>query len=169
MGLARPGDPSVWPGVLITTLTVGGHDYCRHRSLRHHDERTARLLSRIEDVGRGIVPHDLVGHDIVHWDLHPGNLLQQDGALSAVVDTDFAAVGDAAFDLVLLALASLTVPCEKGVRSRLFAAAFDDLGALQRRAYLSHYFLRLLDWSIRRGRQDEIEFWLARADQMLEG
>jgi hypothetical protein len=169
LGLSRPGDRSRWPEVLITTLTVGGNGYCLHQSLRDHDERTARLLARIEDVGHGIGPHDLVGRDVVHWDLHPGNLLQEHGALSAVVDTDHAAVGDAAFDLVLLALGSLTVRCEKGVRSRLFAAAFDDIGELQRRAYLSHYFLRLLDWSIRRCREDEIEFWLGQAHQMLEG
>jgi hypothetical protein len=169
LGLARPGDRSRWPGVLITTLTVGGNGYCLHQSLRDHDERTARLLARIEDVGHRIDPRDLPGHDIVHWDLHPGNLLQDHGALSAVVDTDHAAIGDAAFDLVLLALGSLSGQCEKGVRSRLFAAAFDDLGEFQRRAYLSHFFLRLLDWSIRRGREDEIEFWLDQSQQMLGG
>ena len=167
--LARPGDRSGWPGILITTLTVGGQGYCLHESLRGHDERTARLVARIEDVGHALGPDDLVGHDVVHWDLHPGNLLQEHGALSAVVDTDYATIGDAAFDLVLLALGSLTVRCERGVRGRLFAAAFDDLGELQRRAYLSHYFLRLLDWSIRRGGEDEIEFWLGQADHMLEG
>jgi hypothetical protein len=169
LGLARPGDRSRWPGILITTLTVGGNGYCLHQSLRDHDERTARLLARIEDVGHRIDPRDLPGHDIVHWDLHPGNLLQDHGSLSAVVDTDHAAIGDAAFDLVLLALGSLSGQCEKGVRSRLFAAAFDGLGELRRRAYLSHFFLRLLDWSIRRGREDEIEFWLDQSQHMLGG
>ena len=63
------------------------------------------------------------GRDIVHWDLHSGNLLISNGSLAAVVDTDFAVVGDASFDLVTLALTSLTIPCEPGVRTRLFASA----------------------------------------------
>lgn len=80
-----------------------------------------------------------------------------------MVDTDFALVGDAAFDLVALGLSSLTLPCDDGVPDRLFAAAFDDLGQLQARAYLSHLLLRLLDWSIRRHRADAVEYWLRQA------
>lgn len=52
--------------------------------------------------------------DIVHGDLHPGNLLQTDGRLFAVVDLDYAKVGDGTFDLTLLALASLGVEVERG-------------------------------------------------------
>jgi hypothetical protein len=33
---------------------------------------------------------------------------------------------------------------------------------------VSHVLLRLLDWSIRRERTGEIEFWLARADELLD-
>ena len=88
---------------------------------------------------------------MVHWDLHPGNLLAGPDGLSAIVDTDFAAVGDGAFDLVMLATASLALPCEPGVRTRLSRAAFEGLGDTKRRAYLAHLFVRFLDWAIRRG------------------
>ena len=40
------------------------------------DARTARLLDRIVEIGHGIDPRKLPGGDIVHWDLHSGNLLQ---------------------------------------------------------------------------------------------
>jgi len=60
------------------------------------------------------------------------------------------------------------VACDSGVRSRLFAVAFDELAPVRRRAYVSHVLLRLLDWSIRRERTGEIEFWLARADELLD-
>jgi aminoglycoside phosphotransferase (APT) family kinase protein len=126
------------------------------------------LVTRIEAFGRAVAPDDLVAGDVMHWDLHPGNLLHEQGTLSAVVDTDFAQVGDAAFDLVTLALASLALPCERGVRSRLFAAAFDGLSDVRRRAYLGHLFIRFVDWPIRRGRVDEVEFWLGHAAQMLD-
>ena len=105
--------------------------------------------------------------DVVHWDLHPGNLLVDASGLSAVVDTDFAIVGDAAFDLVMLALTSLPLTCESGVRSRLFAEAFDQLDELRAQAYLGHLFVRLIDWPIRRNSPAEVEFWLARADELL--
>jgi Ser/Thr protein kinase RdoA (MazF antagonist) len=168
LGIARAQDPSHWPGDLIKTLTVGGDSYCLHESLRTHNARTASLITRIEEFGDAIRPDDLPGNDLVHWDLHPGNVLQEKGALSAIVDTDFALVGDAAFDLVMLAVASLAVRCDRGVRSRLFTAAFDDLGDVRRLTYLAHLFIRLLDWPIRRGSGEEIEFWLGHADQMLD-
>lgn len=72
-------------------------------------------------------------------------MLEEAGNLSAVVDTDFAVVGDAAFDLVALALSSLTLPCDEGVRDRL----------------------RLLDWSIRRHRAEAVEYWLRHAGDLL--
>jgi len=168
LGLARPDDPVHWPTALIETLTVGGERYCLHSSLRNFDGRTRSLVDRVEAFGSTISESDLIGRDIVHWDLHSGNLLISDGSLAAVVDTDFAVVGDASFDLVTLALTSLTIPCEPGVRTRLFASAFDDLDALKTQAYLSHLFIRIIDWPIRRRQFDEVEFWLARADELLK-
>lgn len=167
LGIARQDDPVHWPSALIKTLTIGGESYCLHSSLRDYDDRTRSLVARIEVFGSLIDEPGFDGHDIVHWDLHPGNLLMDEGSLSAIVDTDFAVVGDAGFDLVLLALTSLTLPCELGVRSQLFAVAFDELDELRAQAYLAHLFVRFLDWPIRRNRPDEIEFWLNRSDEML--
>lgn len=168
LGLARPEDPVHWPMALIATLTMGGEGYCLHSSLRDYDGRTRSLVERVEAFGRTVDGEELIGDDIVHWDLHPGNLLVHDGSLTAVVDTDFAVVGDACFDLVMLAMTSLTLPCEPGVRTRLFASAFDDLDELRAQAYLAHLFIRLIDWPVRRGQPNEVEFWLARADELLK-
>jgi thiamine kinase-like enzyme len=168
LGLARPEDPMHWPTALIRTLVVGGEGYCCHASLRDYDDRTRSLVERVEAFGSTIGGLDLTGSDIVHWDLHPGNLLVDNGALAAVIDTDFSVVGDAAFDLVMLAVTSLTLRCEPGVRTRLFASAFDTLDELRAQIYLAHLFIRLIDWPIRRGQPDEVEFWLARVDELLE-
>jgi hypothetical protein len=166
LGLAKPGDPSHWPGALLATLITGGEGHCRHDSLHGYDDRTAAVVEEIEECGRSLSDADLPGADLVHWDLHPGNMLGECGELTAIVDADFV-VGDARFDLVSIALSSLTVPCESGVRTRLFAAAFDRLGTAQRQAFVSHLLLRNLDWSIRAHRFDEIEFWLARHAELL--
>ena len=168
LGLARPGDPVHWPTALIMTLTTGGEGYCLHSSLRGYDGQTRSLVERIEAFGSTIDGTDLIGHDIVHWDLHAGNLLVHERSLSAVVDTDFAVIGDASFDLVTLAMTSLTLPCDPGVRTRLFASAFDDLDDLRAQTYLAHLFIRLIDWPIRRGQRSEIAFWLSKADEMLK-
>jgi thiamine kinase-like enzyme len=167
LGLAEPHDPIRWPMNLIATLTTGGNGYCRHESLRDYSERTRSLIERIEAFGRSLDVNDFVGNDVVHWDLHPGNLLVDGANLSAVVDTDFALVGDAAFDLVMLALTCLRLECAPGVRSRLFAQAFDHIDELRAQAYLAHLFVRLLDWPIRRNSLVEVDFWLAHASRLL--
>ena len=82
---------------------------------------------------------------------------------------DYATVGDAAFDLVLLAVGSLDAPCDEETRHRLMEAALGGLDVARRQAYIGNLLLRLLDWPIRRNRPEEIEFWLARADSLLDG
>jgi aminoglycoside phosphotransferase (APT) family kinase protein len=153
---------------LVETLTVGGEGYCLHSSLRDFDGRTRSLVERIEAFGSTIDGAELIGSDIVHWDLHRGNLLVDQGSLAAVVDTDFAVVGDARFDLVALALSSLETPCDPGVRTRLFSSAFDGLDEVRAQAYLAHLFIRIIDWPVRRREPDEVAFWLARADELLQ-
>ena len=92
------------------------------------------MVDRIEAIGRSLVPDDLPGGDVLHRDWHPGNILECDGHLSAVVDNDFVTTGDARFDLVTLAVASLATPCAPETSDRLMDAAFDPLTDRQRDA-----------------------------------
>ena len=161
LGLGEDGAGGRWAERLIRTLVEGGRTYCLHESLRGYDGRTAALVEEIEAFGARVDPDDLRARDIVHWDFHLGNLLADDDRLSAVVDTDFCAIGDAAFDLVALALSATTVTCASGLRRNLFRHALDPLPPVRRAAYLGHLFIRVLDWPIRRGSDDEVEHWLA--------
>jgi hypothetical protein len=167
IGLAQPGDASTWPYSLIETLLQGGEDYCLHSSLRGYDVRTAKLLDRIIEIGREVRVSDLPGTDIVHWDLHAGNLLQVDGRLTGIVDNDFVEVGDAAFDLATLATSACDTDCEPGVREQLFELAVHPLNEARRSAYFGHLLLRVLDWAIRYDRRDEVELWLAQSARLL--
>jgi thiamine kinase-like enzyme len=169
LGLADVGDRNGWGDDMIETLVEGGNGYCLHEPLRRHSTQTRRIVERIEAIGRAMTASDLFGADIVHGDLHPGNLLQRGGQLSAVVDLDFARVGDAAFDLACLAIASLGIAAEPGVRRRLFAEGIDVLDTGRRGAYVGHLLLRLLDWPIRKDRPLETDFWVARSDRLLAG
>jgi thiamine kinase-like enzyme len=163
LGEAEAGDR--WAQRLIRTLVEGGRNYCLHDSLRSYDARTAALVEHIEAFGSQVDPGDLGGCDILHWDLHLGNLLAERDRLSAVVDTDYCTVGDAAFDLVALALSSSTVPCSSAVRRDLFHRALDPIPPVRRTAYLGHLFIRMLDWPIRRGSADEVEHWLSQVER----
>jgi Phosphotransferase enzyme family len=167
IGLALPEDTSDWPDQLIQTLIHGGSDYCLHSSLRGYDGRTARLLDRIVEIGRGTALKGLPGADLVHWDLHSGNLLQTHDRLTGIVDTDFVKVGDAAFDLATLAISACATDCEQGVREQLFELAIEPLDRTRRCAYIGHLLLRVLDWAIRYSRTDEVEFWLSQSDRLL--
>lgn len=167
--LAMAPDPgaSTWAEDMVTLLVEGGNGYCLHGPLRGHGADTRRVVERIEEIGRATRVDDLRGHDVVHADLHPGNLLGVDGRLTAVIDLDYACLGDAAFDLTMLAVSSLGVGADPGVRSRLFAAGVDALAAPRRRAYVANLLLRNLDWSIRGHRPAAIDFWLGEADRLL--
>ena len=125
---------------------------------------SARLENR--GVRRGLHPDDLTARTSSTGTCTPAICWPTSTELTAIVDTDFATVGDSAFDLVSLALASLALPCDRGVRSRLFAS-FEGLDEVRRQAYLAHLFIKNLDWPIRRGRPGHVEFWLERADEML--
>lgn len=169
LGLVQPEDDSRWPDPLIDTLVTGGTSYCLHEPLRTFDQRARGLIERLERFGAALNPEELQGSDVVHWDFYPGNMLEAGGRLCGVIDTDFVTTGDAAFDLVTLAVTSQAIACEAGVRDRLSALAFDGLDETRRQAYVGHLLIRLLDWSIRRGRTEEIEFWLTRGVALLSG
>lgn len=167
LGLVADGDQSSWAHDMIEVLVEGGNGYCLHQPLRDFDVRTRRVVDRIEDIGRSLEARELDGHDIVHGDLHPGNLLQVDGQLTAVVDMDYTRVGDATFDLTMLAIGSLGVSVDPGVRSRLYERGVHALPDPKRLAYAANLVLRNLDWSIRKDRPAETEFWLTEADRLL--
>lgn len=167
LGLSTAGDQSRWAEDMIEVLVEGGNGYCLHQPLRDFDVGARRVVERIEEIGRSLEPEDLDGHDIVHGDLHPGNLLQVNGQLTAVVDMDYTRVGDATFDLTMLALGSLGVSVDPGVRSRLYERGVHALPGPKRRAYVANLVLRNLDWSIRKNRLAETEFWLTEADRLL--
>jgi hypothetical protein len=168
IGLASLNESASWGQSQIDILTTGGQGYCLHEPLHTYDSRTRRVVLRIEEIGRSLRPEQLAGTDIVHADLHPGNMLQSDGRLAAVIDLDYTRAGDAGFDLVFLAVSSLGLPADNGVRRRLFGAVADKVEQSRRLAYTANILLRSLDWPIRKGRTEEIEFWLSHADRLLD-
>ncbi|MFT3854955.1 MAG: phosphotransferase [Ilumatobacteraceae bacterium] len=161
LGLGDPADAARWGTRTIQLLVSGGNGYCLHEPLRTYDHRTRRLLDRIRRIGVGVRAAQLSGNDIVHADLHPGNLLQSGGRLSAVIDVDYATSGDAAFDLTFFAITSLQYDPDEATRRLLREVGLGPLDAARRQTYVAATLLQLLDWAIRKRRTDEIELWLS--------
>lgn len=82
-------------------LTSDGPGYCLHQPLREHSPRTRALDSWITTVGTSH-PSYLSGHDAVHCDYQPADLLTSRGDITGVIDWDGAGRGDRRFDLVTL-------------------------------------------------------------------
>jgi len=141
-------DHGSWGELIVHSLVVGENGYCVHESLREWSPRSAALLERIEDVGASTTPSALPVTGVVHYDLHVGNLLVDDGSLVAVIDWEGASLGDPRFDLVCFAQ-----HLEGRGWSPLAVPAWAVLAATMApevlRAYVAHVVLRLVDWQIR--------------------
>jgi hypothetical protein len=155
-------------------LLRSGPGFCLHQPLAQYDERTRRLLDVVRRIGAAS-PHRMAGDDLVHLDLHPGNVLvDRTGAVTGVVDWDGAARGDHRFALVTLRF-DLAVPgVDARDRSARSAAArwldnrIDDVfDPATLRAYWAHMGLRMVDWAIRHHGPDDVDRWLAVAASRL--
>lgn len=145
-----------WMPVPELYLDRSGPGFCVHETLAGYDERTRRLLGWVHEVGRAD-GSTADGADLVHLDLHPGNVLVDPaGTVTGVVDWDDAGRGDARLGLV-----TLLFDLEWG---RVFDPRYRDLSAGaaeqlerrvldievgRRRMFWAHMSLRQVDWSIR--------------------
>ena len=152
-------------------LTSSGPGFCLHESLERYDDRTRRLLGLIREIGRDPEAR-MSGDDLVHLDLHPGNLLVDNGRISGVIDWDGIGRGDRRFALVTLAFdLSWGVAADPA-----YAEIVEGLGEVERRvaeieparrrAYGAHMALRQVDWSIRHHGPAEIEHYLSYGARM---
>ena len=165
-GLAVAGS-SGFADHLLETLAVGGTSYCLHAPMRAHSGRGARFIDRIEELAGSIRPGDLPSGDLIHWDLHPGNLVVDRSGLVAVIDWDHAKEGDGLADLVCLAMSARGAGTDAAVQEHLRAEVIAPLDELRSAAYVGHYALRFGDWAVRHGRADEVEQWLDLADAWM--
>jgi aminoglycoside phosphotransferase (APT) family kinase protein len=131
-----------------------------------YDPRTARLLAVIERAGAE-VPERLAGDDLVHFDLHPENVLvDATGEVTGVVDWDGAARSDGALDLMTLRFDLARRAPELGdwVGGLLRESAPEPV----RQACWAHMSLRLVDWAIREMTAEAVSTWLRVATDLMQ-
>lgn len=146
-------------------LRDDGPGYCLHEPLRRFSARTAELERRIRQIGD---EHDerMPGHDVVHQDFHPGNMLSHDGELTGVIDWDGAGRGDAGFDLVTLRFGVHPAGADRAVVERLDALV-DALPDNVLHLAWAHMSLRMTDWAIRHFPSDQVETWVGLAAKLI--
>ncbi|MFJ2214384.1 phosphotransferase [Streptomyces sp. NPDC101062] len=146
-------------------LREDGPGYCLHDPLRRHNRRSAALEHWIAAVGADH-PARMVGHDAVHMDFHPGNILTTDGSITGVIDWDGAVRGDRRFDLVTLRFGIHAKEADPGVTQHL-DAVLDALPEDILRPVWAHMSLRMVDWAIRHFTPADVEHWLNLAEQRV--
>ncbi|MVA75052.1 phosphotransferase [Auraticoccus sp. F435] len=158
----RPGVPAA-----ELHLTSSGPGFCLHETLLIHSRRTRRLLDQVREVG-AVTPPAMAGHDLVHLDYQPANVLVDGaGRVSGVVDWDGTARGDGDLDLVTLCFGLHTAAASPTAADQLEHLLRTGVEPDRLRAYWAHMSLRLVDWAIRHHGPEDVDRWLALAARGL--
>ncbi|MBV9357998.1 MAG: phosphotransferase [Chloroflexi bacterium] len=145
-------------------LRADGPGYCLHEPLRRYGARTVLLEQWVRRVG-ALFGEVLEGHDAVHYDFQPGNMLRdEDHALTGVVDWDGAGRGDSRLDLVTLRFGLHAANSDARAIERLDAILEQIPGDVLLPAW-AHMSLRMVDWSIRHHDAASVAHWLDLAEQ----
>lgn len=148
-------------------LRASGPGYCLHEPLAA-DPRTAPLLERIRAIGAEPGADELVGDDLVHYDLHPGNVLVAGDPprLSAIVDWGAATSGDVALDLAVLS-ADLAAGWDQPALAARVERVLEATTPQPARSRLwAHVALRFVDWSLRHS-PERVEAYVAVVERRL--
>jgi Phosphotransferase enzyme family len=153
----QQADQAPAPGRTELYLDRDGPGFCLHGPPRAYSHRTRELLDWVESV-RGAC----AGRDLLHLDLHLGNVLvdpDDPDRVVGVVDWTGPAYGDRRFDLVTLGF-DLTWHGESET------AVLDRIGdPAAVRPYAAHMALRLVDWTIRHNVPADVDRWLTVASR----
>jgi len=148
-----------WGATLVRSLVDGLDGWCVHESLLDHSDRTRALLAHARGVGAASDPSWFPTVDLMHGDLHPGNLLQVDGRLTGIIDWESGCAGDGDFDLAYYAFCARADELWPLVRSRTEPRVL--------RAYAAHIALRMVDWLIRFHDEPDVDGMIDRAERLV--
>lgn len=157
-----------WPRPIIQMVVQERDAYGPLDSLRRYSSRSAQVFVELQECvvkeyGANSAPLVCPTNDIVHFDLHPGNILVENGHISGIIDWEQTRVGDCAFDLVTLWFYAYN---SSAVRSSLWDILLERSSLKAIKLYLAYIMIRQIDWAIRRY-PSTVERWLAVADEVI--
>ncbi|HEU5101695.1 MAG TPA: aminoglycoside phosphotransferase family protein [Roseiflexaceae bacterium] len=119
-------------------------------ALTEHSQATASLLGALRQATERYADVVLPNTDVVHGDLHCGNMLAQAGRITGVIDMVYAGYGTRAIDLVSLLHNLESHKYAPEVRARLRARIIERFGIPVYAICLAFREIVTLTWAVRR-------------------
>jgi aminoglycoside phosphotransferase (APT) family kinase protein len=129
-------------------------------ALCDHSRATASLLAALRQATWRYATVALPNTDVVHGDLHCGNLLAQDGRITGVIDMVYAGYGTRAIDLASLLHNMDSDSYAPAVRDRLRARIVERFGPAIYAICMAYRAIVTLKWAIRKGRDDWVDHFV---------
>jgi aminoglycoside phosphotransferase (APT) family kinase protein len=129
-------------------------------ALRAHSDATAGLLAALRQATRRHTSVVLPNTDVVHGDLHCGNILAQRGQITGVIDMVYAGYGTRAIDLASLLHNMDSHNDAPAVRARLRAWIIERFGAPVYSICMALRAIVTLTWAVRRESDEWIEHFV---------
>ncbi len=119
------------------------------RALSNHSPATASLLYALQQLTLRYIDTVLPNTDVVHGDLHSGNIIVEHGQISGVIDLVYAGYGTRAIDLATLLHTMESDDYLPAVRQRLRAWIVERFGPAVYAICMAYRAIVTLEWAIR--------------------
>lgn len=154
--------------LVVHSLVVGEDGWCVHETMLLYSARTRAVAEHARAVGADADPAWFAADDLVHLDLHPGNLLaRDDGGVAAIIDWEGALCGDRWFDLAYFAFAVDASTGGADLTGDVWRSIEDALDERVLRAYVAHIALRMVEWQVRFHSRGDVLRWLEPAEALV--
>jgi hypothetical protein len=125
-----------------------------------YSQATASLFAALRAATQPYAAIVLTNMDVVHGDLHSGNILVEHGQITGVIDMVYAGYGSRAIDLVTMLHTIDSDDYAPDVRQRLRAYVLDQFGPGVYAICLAYRVVVTVAWAIRQGRPDLVGYFV---------
>ena len=123
-------------------------------ALGNHSPATASLLTALRLATSPYAATVLPNTDVVHGDLHTGNILVEQGQITGVIDMVYAGYGTRVIDLATMLHTMDSDDYAPAVRQRLRAHVIERFGPDVYAICMAYRVIVTVEWAIRQGRPD---------------
>ena len=129
-------------------------------ALCNQSRATASLLTELRLATSRYAATVLPNTDVVHGDLHTGNILVEQGQITGVIDMVYAGYGTRVIDLATMLHTMDSGDYAPAVRQRLRAHVIECFGSDVYAICMAYRVIVTVEWAIRQGRPDWIDFFV---------
>jgi aminoglycoside phosphotransferase (APT) family kinase protein len=130
------------------------------RALGNHSPAAASLLNALQQATAPYADTVLPNTDVVHGDLHSGNIMVEHEQITGVIDLAYAGYGTRAIDLATLLHTMDSDDYAPIVHHRLRAHVIERFGPDVYAICMAYRVIVTVAWAIRQGRPDWIDYFV---------